>query len=74
MKSIETRERTIAKAVTFRLLASLITVILVAIFTGNVQLAGDIGLLDFIIKIITYYLHERTWDRIKWGVNCKKYS
>ena len=63
----DTHIRSVVKAISFRIIASLITVILVLIFTGNLALAGAIGILDLILKIIIYYLHERVWDKIVWG-------
>ena len=64
---IDTHIRSVAKAISFRIIASLITVILVLIFTGNLALAGAIGILDLILKLMIYYLHERVWDKIVWG-------
>ncbi len=64
---MDTHLRSVVKAISFRIIASLITVILVLIFTGNLALAGAIGILDLILKLIIYYLHERVWDKIVWG-------
>jgi len=64
---MDTHIRSVVKAISFRIIASLTTVILVLIFTGNLALAGAIGILDLILKLIIYYLHERVWDKILWG-------
>ena len=63
----ETRSRSVLKSMTWRVLATLTTVILVFIFTGNLIISLGVGFLEAILKIIIYYLHERGWDKIKWG-------
>lgn len=64
---METHERSFLKAVTWRILASLTTVILVMAFTGDLTLAGTIGIFDIISKLIIYYAHERVWNKMSWG-------
>ncbi len=64
---MDTQKRTIAKTITFRIVASLATIALVLIFTKDYVLAGVIGILDVISKLAIYYFHERIWDKIHWG-------
>lgn len=59
--TVSARTTSMIKACTWRFLASLITVVLVLIMTGEMHLAAKVGALDVIIKLIVYYLHERTW-------------
>ncbi|MFX1318370.1 MAG: DUF2061 domain-containing protein [Promethearchaeota archaeon] len=66
-KAEETRTRSIIKGITWRLLASLSTIIVTFILTGNIVFAGILGSLDTIIKFIEYFLHERIWSWIPWG-------
>ncbi len=61
------RIRSFAKAVSWRLLASVITLSVVWGATGDLKLSGIIGVLDFFIKIIVYYFHERYWAMVSWG-------
>jgi len=63
----ELRKRTLAKTVVFRVLATLITVVLVYILTGKVILSLGVGGLEAILKIFLYYIHERAWNKIEWG-------
>ena len=65
---MENRKRSIAKTITFRILATITTVVLVLIFTKDLSIAGIVGVLDFLSKLLIYYLHERAWDKIRWGV------
>ncbi|MCC5924318.1 MAG: DUF2061 domain-containing protein, partial [Crocinitomicaceae bacterium] len=34
---------------------------------GDVTLAFSIGSLELFTKMILYFLHERTWNKINWG-------
>lgn len=61
---MEKKRRSIAKATTWRVLATTDTVILSLIFTGNVKAALSIGGLELITKIVWYYAHERLWNRV----------
>ena len=63
----EKRSRSIVKTISWRIIATLTTTILVYIFTGNFTIAIRIGFLEIISKLIFYYLHERVWNNIKWG-------
>ena len=63
----ETRKRSIAKAMSWRIWATLITSVVVYIFTKKWMLALGIGTLDSTIKILAYYLHERGWNKVHKG-------
>ncbi len=59
--------RSLAKAVTWRLISTLITFIASYIVTGSIKLAGSIIGIEATVKIFLYYAHERRWNRITWG-------
>jgi len=67
MHEQETNMRSVAKSITFRILATLTTMILVYIFFGRLDLAALIGGLEILIKLILYFFHERIWNRVSWG-------
>ncbi|WP_083902854.1 DUF2061 domain-containing protein [Natrinema versiforme] len=46
----------------------LIAVTITWVIIGDVSDAINIGLMTNSLKPSTYYLYERTWDRITWGV------
>jgi len=60
-------KRTIMKTVSWRIIATLTTMILVFIYTGNLAITFGVGFFDFLSKFIIYYGHERIWNNIKWG-------
>ncbi len=64
---MESHKRSIAKAMSWRVIALLITTIVAYVMTGKLDLAVEIGLLDTLIKLGVYYGHERAWLRISYG-------
>lgn len=64
---METHKRSVSKAVTWRIFATFVTMLVVYLFTREVALSAGIGLSDMLIKIGAYYSHERIWNRIKFG-------
>ena len=64
---METHARSILKALSWRFIATLITFSTAWLLTGTVDVAIKIGLLDTIIKMGTYYMHERGWNRLDFG-------
>jgi len=63
----EAHSRTIAKAISWRAIATLTTMIIVFLFTRRIILSLGVGLAEVIAKITFYYLHERIWEKISWG-------
>ena len=64
---METRSRSIVKALTWRVMALIITTAVVWIASGSVELAASVGLADTVIKLGAYYGHERCWLKVKFG-------
>ena len=64
---MESNSRSIAKAVSYRVLGSLSTALIVFVFSGNIKASLGVGALDVIVKMALYYLHERLWNHITYG-------
>lgn len=64
---METHMRSVAKAISWRIVATLTTIFLVFAFTGNLVISGGVGLTELITKIVIYYVHERVWNAIGFG-------
>jgi uncharacterized membrane protein len=64
---MESNTRSIAKAVSYRILGSMCTAILVFAFSGNLKVSAGVGLLDMVVKVALYYIHERMWNHISYG-------
>ena len=56
--------RSLAKAFSWRIVATLTTSIIAWIVTGELDTAVVIGSIEFVIKFLIYYLHERAWQPI----------
>lgn len=64
------RKRHLAKAVTWRIIASIVTALIAWTFGLPPKAVGAVFVADLIIKFVLYYGHERLWYKyIKYGVN-----
>jgi len=63
----ESHLRSAIKAISWRFWATVTTMVLVYIFTGTIKIALAIGALEVVVKILIYFLHERAWDKIRFG-------
>ena len=64
---METHLRSIAKAVSWRIGGTVVTFIIALLVSRKVDIAVKVGLLDTLVKIGAFYLHERIWHRIGFG-------
>ena len=64
----ESRKRHLAKTLTWRGLGTLDTMIISWIITGNPFTGLKIGLAELITKMILYYIHERVWYKMDFGL------
>lgn len=55
------------KTISWRVLGTVATVNISYLITGTLVLAFSIGFIELISKLLLYYFHERTWNKIKWG-------
>ena len=65
----EAHKRTIAKTISWRVIATLTTMIIVFLFTRKIALSLGVGFFEVIAKITFYYFHERIWHKISWGTS-----
>jgi uncharacterized membrane protein len=61
------RLRSLFKAISWRIAASVDTFLISFIITGRFDWATSIAIFEIITKSIIYYFHERVWNRVKWG-------
>jgi len=62
------RKRHLAKAVTWRFIATLTTFIIAYLVSGNFALGASIASVDVLVKTGLYYWHETLWYKTKWGI------
>jgi len=58
----------LTKGVTWRIVGTIDTIFLSYIFTGSIGNSLKIGITEVFTKIFLFYLHERVWFRINWGI------
>lgn len=66
--------RHIAKSITWRLVGTLDTMVLAWLISGNPMIGLKVGLAEVLTKMILYYLHERLWYRINFGLDKREHS
>ncbi len=64
---VERKRRSMIKAISWRVLATLITMSVVFVFTGKIELTLLVGGFDAALKVTLYYYHERVWSKVHWG-------
>jgi len=64
---MESTRRSVAKALSWRIVATMITSAIVFLLTGKGEFAATIGLADTTVKFFIYFGHERLWNRIAYG-------
>lgn len=63
----ESHSRSIIKALSWRLFATVATILIVFAFTRKLTLSLEIGIVEVVTKLILYYFHERIWAFISFG-------
>jgi uncharacterized membrane protein len=63
----ETKRRSVVKAITWRTLGTLDTIVISYVLTGEIKTAISIGGIEVFTKMFLYFGHERIWNMIKWG-------
>lgn len=64
---IDSNVRSIAKTVSWRLTGSFSTFVISYLVLGSFLVAGSIAIIQVTANTILYYVHERIWNKIKWG-------
>jgi len=72
-KVLESKKRHIAKTVTWRFIGTLDTMTLAWLISGNPLTGLKIGFAEVITKMLLYYLHERAWYKVDYGLDNRKH-
>jgi adenylylsulfate kinase len=63
------KARHLAKTITWRIVGTIDTMLLAWLISGDPMMGFKIGSAEVITKMVLYYLHERTWYRINFGLD-----
>lgn len=67
LKSDDVAARSVVKAISWRIIGTLDTILISWLVTGTLTVAISIGSIELITKMVLYFLHERAWNFIKWN-------
>lgn len=59
--------RSIIKSISWRTIGTIDTMVISYFITGKLALALSIGGIEVFSKMILYFFHERTWNKINFG-------
>lgn len=65
----DSNKRHLIKTITWRIIGTLDTMILSWLISGDALVGVKIGLAEVVTKMVLYYLHERSWYRINFGLD-----
>jgi uncharacterized membrane protein len=63
-----TGRRSVAKAMTYRVVIMSLDFMTIYLFTGTARVALGFMIASNIYTTLGYFLHERAWARIRWGI------
>jgi len=61
-------KRSVVKAITYRVIIVCLDFLVVYLLTGKVAIAVAFMVVSNIYTTLVYFMHERLWARIKWGM------
>jgi adenylylsulfate kinase len=71
-----TPQRSFIKGISWEIISFLLTLLIVFLLYGDILVSLKTTIILTAIKIPIFFIHERTWKKIKWGKikDGKKYS
>lgn len=70
----ESHLRSILKGLTWRIIASTTILIITYLTTGEMDTALTVAGIEFFVKLLLYYLHERAWQIVPRGSIRKRFK
>ena len=67
MTELDTKWRTLVKAVVWQLLGFATMTLTGWIFTGSASQGGAIAVTGAFCGFVVYFIYERVWSRVRWG-------
>ena len=68
---METKRRSLLRVISWRITATVTTMIISWLITGKLDTALKIGVIEVFAKILLQYIHERVWMSFKFGLKQK---
>lgn len=67
-----TTKRSLVKALTYRVVIVVLDFSVIYILTGRVDVAVGFMVISNIYTTAAYFIHERIWNRVGWGIEQAK--
>lgn len=65
---MESKKRSVVKSVVWRTIGVFVLGVITWKLTNNLQTTTSITLLFHSVNLILYYIHERFWEKMDWGL------
>jgi len=62
------KKRSLVKTITWRTIGTIDTIIITRFVTGSWSAGAAVGGIELFTKMALYYLHERGWSSLDWGL------
>ncbi len=63
-----TTKRSLVKAITYRIVIVILDFSVIYLLTHRIDVALGFMIISNIYTTVAYFLHERVWNRIRWGI------
>ena len=63
-----TTKRSLVKAFTYRAIIVVLDISVIYLLTGRADIALGFTVISNIYTTVAYFVHERVWNKIKWGI------
>jgi uncharacterized membrane protein len=67
MSTKEKATRSLAKAISYRILIIILDFTVIYLLTRRFDIAFGFMIISNVYTTIAYFIHERIWNKIKWG-------
>lgn len=64
---MDTPARSLVKTISWRITGSGATFLISYAVLGDVTISGTIAIIQLTFNTLLYFVHERVWNKIKWG-------
>ena len=68
MARVVEERRSIVKAITYRIVIMILDFVTIYLLTGTARIAIGFMIASNIYTTVAYWVHERVWARIRWGI------
>jgi len=72
MQTHASKKRSVVKAITYRGIIICLDFLVIYLLTGKVMTAAVFMVVSNIYTTVAYFLHERLWAGIRWGMEPQK--